>query len=211
MAFRNRLLLQAAITALVALTGSSGASGWTIPTLVVAAGAVFVGMALRPEPQWRTITIGFEAVAVGFGLLGLVAGHYVPGTIVGGWTLAFLLSGPGAAAFAGTPAETPSWAPATTPEPYGAEAAAPVQVPVPVAAVVPELPVAVPEQPVPVVAVAVPEQPAPVVAVPEPAPVVAVAVPEQPAPVVAVPEPAPPVVPPAPRTRPAALTVLPGK
>src|SRR3954447_6983487 len=100
--FRNRLLLQPALPALFALTGSAGAGGWTIPTLVVAAGAVFVGMALRPEPQWRMITIGFEAAAVTFGLLGLVAGHYVPGTIVGGWTLAFLLSAPGAAAFAGT-------------------------------------------------------------------------------------------------------------
>src|SRR4051812_41162864 len=101
--FRNRLLLQAALTALFALTGSAGASGWTIPTLVVAAGAVFVGLALRPEPQWLRVTIGFELLAVAYGLVGLGAGHYVPGTFVAGWTLVHLLNGAGAAAFAGEP------------------------------------------------------------------------------------------------------------
>lgn len=217
MAFRNRLLLQAAITALLAVTGRSGTGGWTVPTLVVAAGAVFIALALRPEPQWRAVVIGYEAVAVAFGLLGLVAGHYVPGTIVGGWTLAYLLSAPGAAAFAGAP----SWSPdVATPEPYGAASPPLPAPPVPLAAVPVqpvgpvEAPVAAPPAPpapaAPAEPVAAPAVPAEPVAAPEP---MAAPPPLPPAPVAAVPAdppPAPPA-PAAPRTMPAAMTVLPGK
>ena len=98
-------MLQAVITAVLAM--SHGTSGWTIPTLVVAAGAVFVGLAMRAEPAWRWYTVGYEGFAIAFGLVALVSGHYVPGTIVAGWTMYFLLSHVGAGAFAGAP----TWAP----------------------------------------------------------------------------------------------------
>jgi hypothetical protein len=153
--FRTRLLLQAALTALFALSGAAGAGGWTIPTLMVAAGAVVVGLAFRPEPQWRTVAVAFEVVAVGYGLVGLGAGHYVPGTFVAAWTLVHLLSGPGAVAL------EPSGA---VVEPYGAEAAPPVPVAV------------VPQQPSAPVEAALPEPP--------PAPVASPAALAPPAPVV---------------------------
>ncbi|MFN2539838.1 MAG: hypothetical protein ABR549_17035 [Mycobacteriales bacterium] len=112
--FRGRLILQAVVTALFAMTGSS-ASGWTIPTLLVAAGAVFVGLAMRQEPSWRWYTVGYEGFAIAYGLVGLVSGHYVPGTLVAGWTLYYLLSHDGAGAFAGTPTWAPPSAPPTAP------------------------------------------------------------------------------------------------
>jgi hypothetical protein len=101
--FRGRLVLQALVTGLYALLGA--ASGWTVPTLVVAAAAVFVALAMRPEPVWRTCTVAFEGVALLFGLAGLVSGHYVPGTIVGAWTLAYLLRPDAAAQFDGAPVD----------------------------------------------------------------------------------------------------------
>src|SRR5438309_5547662 len=97
--FRSRLILQAVITAVFAMAGSTASSAWTIPTLVVAAGAVFVGLAMRAEPDWRWYVVGFESLAIGYGLIALVSGHYVPGTIVAGWTLYYLLSQAGAGAF----------------------------------------------------------------------------------------------------------------
>ena len=99
-----RLLVQAAVTALFALLHPGG---WVVPTLVVAAGAVFVALAMRPEPQWRLVVTGYVALSIAFGLVGLVSGHDVPGTIVAVITLVGLLDGSGAAAFAGVPTQLP--------------------------------------------------------------------------------------------------------
>lgn len=197
--FRGRLILQAVVTALFALSGSTAASGWTVPTLLVAAGAVFVGLAMRQEPAWRWYTVGFEGFAIAFGLVGMVSGHYVPGTLVGGWTLYYVLSHDGAAAFAGVP----TWAP---PAP-GMPPAGPWSPPVPAYGS-------------PVQAAAVPAAAMPVASYPPPAAVdfasagavpVAGFAPMASAPAVPA---VPPVieVPQQPlASRPAALTILPGK
>jgi hypothetical protein len=96
---------------------------------------------MRPEPRWRGYVVGFEGVAVAYGLVALVAGHYVPGTLVAGYTLARLLSAEAAGAFAGTP----TWAP---PLP----AAQPTAQPVALAPVYPSEPAYLPP-PAPVAAV----------------------------------------------------------
>jgi len=131
--FRGRLLLQALVTAALALIGRAASPGWTVTSLVVAAGAVFVSLAMRPEPTWRWSAVGFEALAVGYGLVALVSGHWVPGTLVAGWTLLQLLRPEGAAAFVGTP----TWSP---PVPVPAYDAVEPQV-------LPDLPPAIPVQP----------------------------------------------------------------
>jgi hypothetical protein len=186
--FRRRLILQAAITALLGVSGP--VSGWTIPTLIVAAAAVFVALAMRPEPVWRWYVVGFVGFAVAYGLVALVSGHYVPGTIVAGITLYALLDGTGASAFAGTPTWAPP-VPGTAPA-YGAPAIPTYPPPTapPPAALAPVPVVEVPAQPV--AAAPLPEVPAQPVAPP---------LPEAPA----------PAVPAQPLGRPAAMTILPGK
>ena len=99
---RSALYLQAAVTALFSLA-KDDASGWTLATMVVAAGAVFVGAALQPTPQMRTGALAFEGFAVAFGIFGVVAGHFVPGTIIAVAMLIRLSSGTAALAFTGTP------------------------------------------------------------------------------------------------------------
>lgn len=194
--FRSRLILQAVITAVLAMSNGTS-SGWTIPTLVVAAGAVFVGLAMRAEPAWRWYTVGYEGLAIAFGLVALVSGHYVPGTIIAGWTLYFLLSHAGAGAFAGTP----TWAPPPAPAPA---AWAPPAPPAPAAWA--------PPAPVPAFAAAAPVYGAPAAAAPvygaPPAAGYAPPAPMAAAPVVpAIAEvPAQPI-----SSRPVAMTILPGK
>lgn len=99
---RSALYLQAAVTALYSLA-KDGGGGWTLATMVVAAGAVFVGAALQPTPQMRTGALAFEGFAVAFGIFGVVGGHYVPGTIIAIGMLIRLSSGTAALAFTGTP------------------------------------------------------------------------------------------------------------
>lgn len=206
---KGRLFLQAGFTAVFALLGASASSGWTVPTLLVAAGLVFVGLAMRPEEQWRWIVTGAVGFSVAYGLLAFVSGHYVPGTIVGVYTLVTLLNGSAASAFAGLPSQPPIPAPPIPAPPitappvpghgtpvYGAPAAAPVVAayppPPPPAYVPPAAPPveAVPGQPAQPVDV-VPAQP--VGYAPPPPALVA---PEAPA---------------LPASRPAAMTILPGK
>lgn len=199
---RGRLLLQAAVTAVYALAGGSASSGWTVPTLVVAVGAVFVALAMRQEPTWRLVVTGYEGFAVTFGAVALVSAHYVPGTILAAYTLFFLLQH-GAAAFAGAPAWDGSVLAPPVPYPaYPAPVAPPTAPPLPPAQYAPPAPVQyAPPPPLP---------PAPVQYAP-PAPVQyapPTPVPHQPA----VPTEAPVTVPVqelAPR--PAAMTILPGR
>jgi hypothetical protein len=109
----TRLFIQAALTALLA-PGSAHGQGWLMVTLLVAAAAVVVGIVVRTNPpNLRLMVVGFEAAALGVGLVGLAQGQYIPGTIVGVVTLVTVLSGqqmqPAPAAG--------GWAP---PAPYGA-------------------------------------------------------------------------------------------
>lgn len=102
---RSALFLQAAITAFFGLWRGGG-GGWTIATMVVAAAAVFIGAALQATPEMRKAAIAFEAAAVAFGVIGIVVGHYVPGTIVAAGALAQLLGANAGLAFTGTPKAT---------------------------------------------------------------------------------------------------------
>jgi hypothetical protein len=140
---RSSLLLQAALTALYGLPRSDGGA-WTILTMVVAAGAVFVGAALVPTPQMRVGALAFESVAVAFGVIGLLSGHLVPATLIAIGVLVLLVGAGAVREFAGPPAATLSgyrapvaspFAYPAAPEPVAAPAlvAPPVPAPVPVA------------------------------------------------------------------------------
>jgi hypothetical protein len=81
--FSTRLFIQAAFTGLLAPAGSHG-STWLMATFAVAVGAAVVGAVARTgHDRTRELVIGFEAAAVAVGVVGLVGGHYIPGTIVG--------------------------------------------------------------------------------------------------------------------------------
>ena len=81
--FSTRLFIQAAFTGLLAPAGSRG-STWLMATFAVAIGAAVVGAVVRNgHERTRELVIGFEAVAVAVGGIGLAGGHYIPGTIVG--------------------------------------------------------------------------------------------------------------------------------
>ena len=79
---RNELYLQAAATALYGLARPDGRV-WTALTMAVAAGAVFLGAAVQPTAALRTAVLAFEGVAVTVGLVGVLTGHAVPGTLLG--------------------------------------------------------------------------------------------------------------------------------
>ena len=81
--FSTRLFIQAAFTGLLAPLGSRS-STWLMGTFAIAAGAAVIGAMVRNgHERTRELVIGFEAVAVAVGGVGLAGGHYIPGTIVG--------------------------------------------------------------------------------------------------------------------------------
>jgi hypothetical protein len=136
-ALSTRLFIQAALTGLLAPTASGGPA-WMVLTLTVAAGAVAVGLLLRNAPaNAKQVVVGFEGLALVVGSLGLVDGHYIPGTIVGVITLIHALNmsgGPAATAGADT-----QWVPppaGQVPPAYGPPMAAAPAAP---AAVVPAM------------------------------------------------------------------------
>ncbi|MGB8649384.1 MAG: hypothetical protein WCD35_01850 [Mycobacteriales bacterium] len=123
---RSALFVQAAVTALFSLANSGAGTGWTLLTLLVAAGAVFLGAALQGTPAMRNAVLAFEGVAAAFGVLGVLGGHYVPGTVIGIGLLIRLANADAGSAFLGLP--TPA---------YGVPASA---APVPPAATAADLP-----------------------------------------------------------------------
>jgi hypothetical protein len=100
-ALSTRLFIQAALTGLLAPTAAGG-STWLVLTLAVAGGgravaasALAVALLLRRNPaNARVMVVGFEAVALVVGGLGLAGGHYIPGTIIGVVTLITALNLP---------------------------------------------------------------------------------------------------------------------
>jgi hypothetical protein len=93
-ALSTRLFIQAALTGLLAPTAAGG-STWLVLTLAVAASALTVALLLRRNPaNARVMVVGFEAVALVVGGLGLAGGHYIPGTIIGVVTLITALNLP---------------------------------------------------------------------------------------------------------------------
>ena len=81
--FSTRLFIQAAFTGLLAPAGSRGTT-WMVATFALAVGAAVVGAIVRDgHERTRELVIGFEAVAVAVGVVGLMGHHYIPGTIVG--------------------------------------------------------------------------------------------------------------------------------
>lgn len=161
----TRLFIQAAFTGVMAPIGSHG-SMWLMLTFAIAAVAVGIGLTIRDgHARMRELVLGFEAVAVAVGVVGLVGHHYIPGTIVGAAALIAAWNTPTSS----TAAEAPVEAPADGPRPaYAGVPAQPVVTAEPVAEAVayPD----VPAQAAPVAGTPVAD-PAPHVA--EPAPVVA--------------------------------------
>ena len=111
-----RLFIQAAFTGLLAMSSARG-STWLLLTFAVAAGAAGVGAVIRSnQANARQLVVGFEAVAVAVGAIGLAGGHYIPGTIVGIATLITVLgtrqsvAAPGTAVSAGPDAPVPAFA-----------------------------------------------------------------------------------------------------
>ncbi|HUR74253.1 MAG TPA: hypothetical protein VMZ00_08250, partial [Sporichthya sp.] len=223
---RQHLFVQAAVTLLFGLLRPAPSSGWTVATVAVAVAAVGLGAALSSTHVMRNAVLGFEVAALAFGVLGLVAGHYVPGTIVGLHLLIKLWgissaefaaaldgSDPGAGAGLGLgvprapegstppwaaqpPAQQPPWA---TPAQAAPPAAAPTGPPAAPTAAPPAAPPAPPQAPAaPVMAALVP---APVAVVPSGPPVAA--------PWAAPGHQALPYLPPQPGQHPAGRTVVP--
>ena len=211
----TRLFVQAAVTCLLAPLMSHG-SVWLAATVAVGLGAAAVALLLQKAAvPARQLVLPFEVVAVAVGVLGILGGHYIPGTIIGVATLVEVLrqSGAPSAASAG-PAE------AAQPAPPVEGGFAPVVPPMPqvdgfvapvdgfaVVSPMPQVPPMTENPYAPAPAAFVPPQAAaPVAAAPAPA----TPAPLPPAPVAA-PEPPRPLrpedVPPAQRT----LTILPGK
>jgi len=139
-AFSTRLFIQAAFTGVLAPMSSHG-STWLMVTFVIAAGAAGVGAVIRNgHARTRELVIGFEALAVAVGVIGILGHHYIPGTIVGIAALITAVQHPAPAA-AGpaptAPASNPAFAAPPTYAPV-VEAAAPMPMaapgPMPVAA-----------------------------------------------------------------------------
>src|SRR3954468_561099 len=81
--FSTRLFVQAAFTGFLAPMGAHG-STWLLVTFVLAGAAALIGAFVRNgHEKTRELVIGFEAVAVAVGAVGLMGHHYIPGTIVG--------------------------------------------------------------------------------------------------------------------------------
>jgi hypothetical protein len=162
--FSTRLFVQAAFTGLLAPAGSHG-STWLLATFALAAGAAVVGAVVRGgHERTRELVIGFEAVAVVVGAVGLIGGHYIPGTIVGIAALITALNHP-----------TSDAGPESVPAPAQAVAVPPQIAPVEApqfAAPVPQFAAPAPEYAAPVAEYAAAPQPAPE---PVPAPVAPVA------------------------------------
>jgi hypothetical protein len=186
----TRLFIQAALTGLLAPTARG--STWLVLTLAVAAGALAVGLLLRSSPpNGRQMVIGFEAVALAVGALGLLGGHYIPGTIVGVVTLIATAKSGG-----GPPAADPWVVPAD------ATAYPPPAAPVEPAPVLPTPAAFAPVEPASVQTMAPVDAAAPPVDAPSPL------VPPQPAALTPIAEPLRPEdIPPAPRS----MTIVPGK
>ena len=179
--FSTRLFIQAAFTGLLAPVGSHS-SAWLVVTFTIAAGAAAVAAVVRPgHERTRELVITFEAVAVGVGVVGLMGGHYIPGTIVGVAALITAVQHP-----------MPRAVPAVPAQPT-AEAVSPVVAPQFAAPAAPQF--AAPEY-------AAPEYAAPQFSAPE--------APVAPAPAPA-PVAAPPQMAPAPVTGVRAMNILPGK
>jgi hypothetical protein len=120
--FSTRLFVQAAFTGLLAPAGSHG-STWLMATFAVAVGAAVVGAVVRTgHERTRELVIGFEAVAVVVGGIGLAGGHYIPGTIVGLAALITALNHP-MTQTASVPAQAVPAAAAVTEPLYAAPAA----------------------------------------------------------------------------------------
>lgn len=156
----TRLFIQAAFTGVMAPIGSHG-STWLMLTFAIAAVAVGVALTIRDgHARTRELVLGFEAVAVAVGVVGLVGHHYIPGTIVGAAALIAAWN---------TPTPAPAAAPAEAPAPaYAAVPAQPVVETEP-AAVYPDVPAQPSPQPTPEpqpVAVIAPAEATPVVAEP---------------------------------------------
>ena len=115
---RNELYLQGAATAVYGLARSDGGV-WAVLTMAVAAGAVFLGAAVQPTAALRTAVLAFEGVAVAVGLAGLLAGHYLPGTLLGVVVL-IQLSGAGSRSGGSLPALSLYGAPVASPFDYPA-------------------------------------------------------------------------------------------
>jgi apolipoprotein N-acyltransferase len=117
----TRLFVQAAFTGLVAPIGSRGGT-WLAVTFAIAAAAVGVALTIRDgHERLRELVVGFEAVALAVGVVGLLGHHYIPGTIVGIAALIAALNTP-----ASLPAPAPV-APVVADQPAPAYAAVPAQ------------------------------------------------------------------------------------
>ena len=141
MFYRNvshRLFLQAALSAIFPLAfRATTPNAWVVVGVALALGCVGLALfAQQGNPNIRPAVIGFEAVAVAAGVIGLLGGHYVPGSIVGAYTLMAVFNGGSVVAAApasdATPAP-PAGAVATPDAPVAqpASAVAPAAAPMP--------------------------------------------------------------------------------
>ncbi|MFL6139202.1 MAG: hypothetical protein ACJ74O_15565 [Frankiaceae bacterium] len=84
-ALRGSLITQAVVTALFSLVPGLGTdSTWLVVQLALAAGAGGAAWLVgQPGSSARTVTLGYEGVALAAGVVGLLGHHYIPGTIIG--------------------------------------------------------------------------------------------------------------------------------
>jgi hypothetical protein len=133
----GRLYVQAAFTALFPLVYlNRDGKTWLLIGLALAAGCVGLSFLVRQgHPSARSAVLGFEALAVVVGALGLVGHHYVPGSVIGALTFfAVVTSDATPKATAPEPVPAPA-------EPVINPALVPPQAPVPAMATVTAAPI----------------------------------------------------------------------
>ena len=167
----NRLFVQAALSAIFPLVArTTTGNAWVVIGLALAAGCVGLAIFVQQDAaNARSAVIGFEVLAVAIGVIGLVGGHYVPGSIVGAITLVSVFSsgdaGAGSSSAPASAVPTAAVPGDSAPNPAFASAAVQSAVAAPASVAAPAAP---PAMPAPLAAPATAQAPAPMSA---PAPI----------------------------------------
>lgn len=113
----QRLYVQAAFSAAFPLLNlTRDGKSWLLIGLALAAACLGLAFYVRQgNESARAAVIAFEAVALVVGVVALLGHHYVPGSIVGAWTLFAVMSGGARSSATAVAAPAPQAASVTAP------------------------------------------------------------------------------------------------